>query len=351
MLTRSRHQFLRRVSVCAVASQKFNFAYAQSAAMSSVMMKTAQVKEFGAPESIQVHETTRPVPKAGQVLVKIKAAGVNPVETYIRSGQYAHLPPLPWTPGKDAAGIVEDIGSDGTEGSRATKSENDEDICELSRYVVVKADGHHEHDDHDHDHDHDDLGGNRTAIENPYRNKNWLEKGARVWTPMAQGAASQYAIVNRHELFELPEHLSFFQGAALGVPYRTAYKALFIKGAAKAKPGNSILIHGASGAVGVALMQFAKAIGMSPIIATAGTNQGIQVCDFNGADYVLNHKQENHLQQLNSILELRNRPVRNKGVDLIIENCATANLGEDVKYLQRGGVVVVVGLKKIVQNH
>jgi len=74
-------------------------------------MKTIRVHQFGDPSVMKIEEVPDPAAAAGQVVVTIKAAGVNPVDTYIRSGQYAALPPLPYTPGADGAGIVETVGS------------------------------------------------------------------------------------------------------------------------------------------------------------------------------------------------------------------------------------------------
>src|SRR5262249_6363635 len=78
-------------------------------------VKAIRVKEFGGPEVLQLEEVQTPEPKSGELLVRIHAAGVNPVETYIRAGTYARLPELPYTPGNDGAGVVEQVGSDVTE--------------------------------------------------------------------------------------------------------------------------------------------------------------------------------------------------------------------------------------------
>ena len=220
-----------------------------------------------------------PVPKVGpkDVLLKVKAAGVNPVETYIRSGQYARLPSLPFTPGGDAAGLVEELGS---------------------------------------------------GVDN-------VKKGDRVWTKTARtGSYAEYAVVPAQNVFPLPSHLSFAQGAALPVPYLTAYRALFFKGCAR--PGETVLVHGASGGVGVAAVQFARAYGMT-VIGTAGTDEGLDLVKKAGVHFAFNHRQSDYQD------EIRTLASSGSGVDLVIENAAHINLGSDLKLLAPGGRVVVVG--------
>src|ERR1700736_994574 len=73
-------------------------------------MKSIRVHQFGDPTVMKLEDVPNPTVGPGQVLVKIKAAGVNPVDAYIRAGKYAVLPPLPYTPGADGAGVVEAVG-------------------------------------------------------------------------------------------------------------------------------------------------------------------------------------------------------------------------------------------------
>eukprot|EP00398_MALV-I-01_sp_L67-1_P000801 gene801-471_t len=259
-------------------------------------MKRATVQNWGGPEVITVTESDIPEPQPHQVLIKVHAVGVNPLDTYVRSGQYAKLPQLPWTPGKDGSGIIEKVG--------VSNSTDSDGYC--------------------------------------HRTTSWMQPGARVWTSIdTSGLSAQYALVDKNRIFQLPDHLTFHQGAAIGIAFRTAYKALIMVG--KAKAAQSLLVHGASGGVGLAIVQLAKALGMYPIIGTAGTDGGMKVVEENGADYVLNHREEKYMEKLNTISELRNRPVKNKGVDLIIEHHAPTNFGEDIRYLQKHGTIVIVG--------
>ena len=239
-------------------------------------MKAIRVHQFGGPEVLKLEEVAEPRAGAGQVVVRVHAAGVNPVETYIRSGGYAVKPQLPYTPGTDAAGVVEAVGHGVT---------------------AVKA-------------------------------------GDRVYTSSTQsGAYAQKALCGEKQVWRLPADVSFQQGAAMGVPYATAYRAMFVRG--RAMPAESILIHGATGAVGTAAVQLAKALGMV-IFATGGTEEGRKLAGEQGAAHVLDHRSPEYLKQL---VELTG----GRGVDLILEMLANVNLGKDLGVLAKYGRVVVVG--------
>lgn len=251
-------------------------------------MQAIVVDEFGSPEVLKVKEVPVPQPGEGQALVKIFGAGVNPVETYIRAGTYANLPPLPWTPGTDGAGVVEAVG---------------ENYPESGPKV-----------------------------------------GDRVWLLGADtGTYAQYALCKASSLHPLPEAVSFDKGGAVAIAYRTAWRALHMK--ARVRPGQSLLVHGASGAVGLAAVQIAKAFGMAPIIGTASSAEGRELARQAGCDVALDHRDPAHFEELENIDGLKRRKLGPtvKGVDVIVEFLANANLGSDLKRLAPGGVVVVVG--------
>ena len=228
------------------------------------------VKEFGGPEVFQVESfdvfdllisSCRP----DQVVVKNFAFGVNPVETYIRSGLYDPLPSLPYTPGTDGSGEIVHVGSE-------------------TGFTV----------------------------------------GDRVWvTGSVSGTYAQYCVCFVSDVHPLPANLSFDQGAALGIPYRTAYRALVRFGCAKR--GESVLVHGASGAVGVATLQIAKQLGMYPIVATCSSDSAAGMLAAAGATEVVRHGC---------------CPVL---VDVVIENLANKNLGSDFKTIKKHGRIVIVG--------
>jgi len=244
------------------------------------IMRAIRVQRFGGPEVLEVdNNVSIPEIKENQVLVRIVYAGVNPVETYIREGQYARLPDLPYTPGSDAAGFVHQVG----------------------------------------------------------KNVTSLKVGDRVFvsgTSGNSGSYAEYVVSDATYVFPLHPRLSFAQGAALGVPFFTAYKALIIR--AQTKPGEKVLVHGASGAVGNAAVQIARAIG-AVVVGTAGTKEGMDVVTNCGAHHVFNHNHKNYDKKMVEHL--------GSGFDVIIEHLANINLGQDVQMLREGARVMIVGCR------
>jgi NADPH2:quinone reductase len=239
-------------------------------------MKAIRVHQFGGPAVLKLEEVPTPRPGPGQILVRVSASGVNPVETYIRSGAYAKLPALPYTPGTDCAGLVEALG-DGVES-----------------YAV----------------------------------------GGSVYTSgTVTGAYAEFAICTVDQVHALPADVTFAQGAALGVPYATAYRALMQR--AQAQPGETVLIHGASGGVGAAATQIARAAGLQ-VLGTAGTEEGLRMVAAQGAHAVFNHRSPDYLEQVR-------QHTGGKGVDVVLEMLANVNLGKDLTILGPRGRVVVIG--------
>lgn len=239
-------------------------------------MRAVRIAEFGGPEVITVGEVDRPEVGAGQVLVKIIAAGVNPVDTYIRTGNHARRPKLPYTPGMDGAGVIEAVGADVTH----------------------------------------------------------LSSGMRVYVADSlTGTYAEYALCRADQVYRLPDNITFSQGAAVSVPYATAYYGLFLRGNGHA--GETVLIHGASGGVGVAATQLAYAAGFH-IIGTAGSEKGLQLVREQGAHVALNHNDANYTEKLLQATD-------GKGVDMILEMLANVNLATDLGLLTANGRVVVIG--------
>lgn len=238
-------------------------------------MKAIRVYQFGGPDLLKLEELPSPEPGAGEVLIRVKAIGVNPVDTYWVAGMNPAVS-LPFTPGLDAAGVVEAMGAGVT---------------------------------------------------------SW-QPGARVVVAgSVTGTYAEWVVAKASRIHPLGERTSFVEGAALPVPYATAHQALFHRAAARA--GETVLIHGASGGVGLAATQFARAAGLT-IYATAGTPKGRELVQAQGAHHILDHRDPNYLQQLKTLTEGR-------GVDIILEMLANVNLGNDLPLLARGGRVIVIG--------
>jgi len=239
-------------------------------------MKAILVHEFGGPEVLKLEEVPPPRPATGQVLVRIRAAGVNPYDTYMRNGVYPIKPPLPYTPGSDGAGDIEAVG---------------------------------------------------TGVSK-------VKPGDRVYVAKTMtGAYAEYALTQQSQVHPLPSKITHSQGAGIWVPYGTAYHALYQ--ATRARAGETLLIHGASGGVGIAAVQIARAMGLT-VFGTAGTEKGLELVRREGAHYVFDHSKSGYSQQ---ILDATN----GKGVDLILEMLANVNLGQDLKLLAFKGRVVVIG--------
>jgi NADPH2:quinone reductase len=241
-------------------------------------MKAIRVGQFGAPEVLKIETVPDPDPGPGQVVVDIKAAGVNPVETYIRAGTYALKPELPFTPGKDGAGIVSAVGKDVTH----------------------------------------------------------IAPGDRMYTAGSiSGTYAEKALCAAEQVHPLPGKISFAQGAAVNVPCATAYYGLFFRG--DALPGDTVLIHGATGSVGSSAVQMAVASGMT-VIGTGGTEKGRSLVKSLGAAHVLNHREPDYLSQVPELTSGR-------GVDVIIELLSDVNLGRDLEVIAMGGRIVVIGCR------
>jgi NADPH2:quinone reductase len=244
-------------------------------------MRAIVVREFGGPDVMHIEDVPARAPGPSEVVVRVHAAGVNPVDGYIRTGTYARKPALPYTPGTDGAGEVEAVGSEVTQFKRGDR-------------VYIAGDN---------------------------------------LAPSGAGTYAEQAICALTMVHPLADRVSFAQGAALGVPYATAYRALFAR--ANAKPGETVLVHGATGGVGIAAVEIAHANGMK-VLGTGGTDRGMQSVREHGADAVFSHQDPGYLDQIM-------RATDGRGVDVVLEMAAHINLDRDLALLARGGRVVVIG--------
>jgi NADPH:quinone reductase len=244
-------------------------------------MKAIQVTQFGGPKELIFSDVADIVAGKGEVCVRLYAAGVNPSDTYTLTGTYAFsIPQLPYTPGLDGAGIVEAIGEGVTN---------------------VRV-------------------GDRVFIASLMRSK-------------STGTFAQKIVCDSNVVHLLPDHVSFEQGAALGVPALTAYRALFQR--ACLKPGQTVFIHGASGGVGLQVVQMAKAHG-AKVIGTASKPDGKKLVQQAGADVVIDHVTEESIDEVLALTD-------GKGPDVIIEFLANINLETDLKLIAPFGKIVIIG--------
>jgi len=242
-------------------------------------MKAIRAHEFGGPEVLRYDDIPEPTPGAGQVRVRLHAAGVNPFDTYMLSGTYAIKPPLPYSPGADGAGVVEAVG-DGVTG------------------VAV---------------------------------------GERVYTGgtadhQSYGAYRQVVLCTPSQVHPLPARVSFAEGAAVNVPALTAHVALE---RATPRGGDVVLVHGASGSVGLAAVQLARAAGLT-VIGTASTDDGLALVAAEGAHHVVNHAEAGHVERIQAL-------ANGRGPDVVLEMLANVNLDHDLTMLAPRGRIVVIG--------
>jgi NADPH:quinone reductase len=212
----------------------------QVGAIAFSTMRAVVMREFGDPSVLKMETVEMPQISSGKCVVQLHACGVNPVDTYIRSGKYPKLPSLPHILGKDGSGIISSLAPD---------SVSD------------------------------------------------LKVGDRVYIFGAlTGSYAQYTLCDSTKVFKLPSHISFEKGACLGTPAFTAYRALFEK--AKAQAGETVFIHGASGGVGLAAIQLAQAAGLQ-VTGTASSQEGLLKLQEMGVT-AFNHKDPTYLQQIRS---------------------------------------------------
>jgi NADPH2:quinone reductase len=245
-------------------------------------MKAIRVSEYGPPSVLELEEVPTPQPGPNQVLVRNRAVGINPVDTYLRSNTDNRGPKLPYTPGSDAAGVIEAFGA-GVTGVRTG--------------------------------DRVYYGGSLT------------------------GAYAELSLCEPAQVHPLPGNVSFAQGAAMNVPYATAYHALFNR--AHGEAGETVLVHGASGGVGIGAVQLARARGLT-VIGTAGTERGRKLVAEQGAHHVLDHTRPDYLEELT-------RLTGGRGPDVILEMLANVNLQKDLGVIAPRGRIVVVGNRGTVE--
>ncbi len=243
-------------------------------------MKAIVAHEWGGPEVLKLEDVPTPEAGPGEVLVRLAATGINPAETYMRAGAYAHLPDLPCILGIDGAGVIETVGAsvDGVEVG--------------DRVYIAGA-----------------VGGRLT------------------------GCYAEYVIRPADEVFPLPDRVSFTAGAGIGVPYATAYYGLFNRGRAQA--GETLFIHGASGAVGTAAIQLARARGLT-VIGSAGSQRGLDLVREQGAHHAVDHGAAGYLDTVREL-------TGGAGPTLILEMLANVNLQHDLDLVAKYGRIVVVG--------
>ena len=241
-------------------------------------MKAAYIEQTGPPENIIYGDLPTPAPTGAEVLVKVAAVAVNPVDTYIRAGVIEMELPRPFIVGCDLAGTVEAVGPEVTQ----------------------------------------------------------FAPGDRVWGSNQgllgrQGTFAQCACVDQQWLYPTPEGVSDRDAAAAALVAITAHLGLFRN--AGLKLGETVFVHGGSGGVGSCVVQMAKAIG-ARVITTAGSPKKVQACKQSGADMVVNYKSDD--------VDAAIRRFAPEGVNIWWETLREPDLERIVGHLAPGGQVIIM---------
>lgn len=245
-------------------------------------MKAAYITEQGTPDKFQFGELPDPVAGPGQVLVRVHASGVNPIDTYIRGGAIPLPVEFPYVPGCDLAGVVESVG----EG--------------VSNFTA----------------------------------------GDRVWASNQslfgrQGTLAELIAVDESWLYPMPDEMSFEQAAGLALVGITAHLGLHLHGNVSA--GEIVFVNGGTGGVGSMVIQLAKAAG-AKVIATAGTVEKRAKCSELGADLVLDYRSASRDEDIQSFTE------EHGGIDLFWETQREPDLPRTIPLMkQRGRIIVMAG--------
>ncbi|WP_085704585.1 NADPH:quinone oxidoreductase family protein [Pseudomonas sp. B8(2017)] len=242
-------------------------------------MRSYRVHEHGEPYILQIDELPQLEPKAGEIVVDVKAAGINFPDVLVISGKYQLLPPRPFTPGKDFAGVVRSVGPG----------------------VVGYA------------------------------------PGDRIMSQIEWGAFAEQAITTPAQSFHMPDGLDFPEAAAMGLVYQTAYFSLTERGQLKA--GETVLIGGASGGIGLAAVQIAKGLGAT-VIAGVRNDVEAQVARDSGADHIIDLS-GNNLKDL--IREQVYAVTDGYGADVVIDPLGDQFFAGAIRATAWCGRVVVIG--------
>lgn len=239
-------------------------------------MKTIKVEEFGDPEVLQFVDVECPEPGEGEALIEVRSAGVNYADTMRRRDQYVEAQDLPFIPGSEVAGIVVEVG---------------EGVDDVS-------------------------------------------VGDRVVTLLGTGGYAQYAVAPAGNLIPLPEGLDFDHAAAIPLQGLTAYHCIKTSGALK--EGESVLVHAAAGGVGTLSVQVAKLLGAGTVIATASSEEKLDLARSLGADVLLDYTEEDWPEKVREATE-------GKGADIILEMVGADFPEKNLKCLNVFGRMVVFG--------
>jgi NADPH2:quinone reductase len=253
--------------------------------MEVMQMKAIEISEFGGPEVLTLTERPTPDPKAGEVLVRVVASGVNRPDVFQRKGAYAPPPGASDLPGLEVAGEI--------------------------------------------------VGGTLDAKHNPFG----LKVGDRVCALLAGGGYAEYAAVPLAQCLPVPAGLSDIEAASLPETFFTVWSNVFERahlGAGEGGANETLLVQGGTSGIGVTAIQIAHANGFR-VFATAGTDEKCRACEALGAERAINYKSEDFVEVVKSL-------TNDRGVDVILDMVAGGYVPRELSALADGGRLVIIAL-------
>jgi len=238
-------------------------------------MKAIQCLQYGLPDSLVLAEVSIPTIKSEEVLIQVKACGVNFPDVLIIQNKYQFKPTLPFSPGGEVSGTISSVGE----------------------------------------------------------NVKHLKKGDKVVALCGWGGFAEYVAVKANRVFRVPNELDFISAACTLYTYGTSYHAL--KDRAQIKSGETLLVLGAAGGIGLAAVELAKIMGAT-VIAAASSDEKLAVCKAMGAQHVINYSTEDLRARIKAI-------TNDKGVDVIYDPIGGPIAEQALRSIAWRGRYLVVG--------
>ncbi len=265
------------------------------------MMRAAVFEDFGGPGVVEVKKMPVPEPGPGEVRIKVEAAAMNHLDLWVRRGLPIETP-MPHIGGSDMAGVVDTVGPGA------------DDVPVGTRVVVDPSLGYDWYDAQD-------------------RGESFDEPPFRIIGEHTQGGFAEYAVVPAENLLEIPKGFPSTDAAAAGLVFVTAWRALVTR--ARVRPGESILITGASGGVGTAAVQIARRAG-AKVFAVTGGVENVTRTKALGADIVYDRFEVDFSREVW-------RDTYKRGVDVVFDTVGEEIWPKCLRALSRGGRLVTSG--------
>ena len=238
-------------------------------------MKAMVARAWGEPGSLVYADVTEPTPAADEVLIDVRAVGCNFPDILIVQGKYQTKPPLPFSPGHEVAGVVRAVGRGVTE----------------------------------------------------------LAVGQRVFALLKWGGYAERAVASAARTHALPEGMTFEEGAAFGLVYQTSWCALTHR--TRVRPGETLLVHGAAGGVGLSAVQIGKVLG-ARVVATAGSAEKLEVARSAGADVLINYRTQDWIEAVKSA-------THGRGADIVYDPVGGDVFDGSTRCIAFEGRLLVIG--------